>query len=239
MVTLLVEISAEEMPFCDLSKQINITGSKETINEEDSKYFYFDIEDYDKVKIKNQQKESNFIITGDFGLIRKISADQIEEYEAKQISIHIPPEHQINGLGDLEVMIHHEGNKKTLILSFLFSKSKSDSIESSSRMFFSDLIDSKKQSEEIDPIDISGGFYEIKEFYYSDKNSYGCNDAEWVISKEVQYISKGDYDDIKEFYIEDRDKKGSVELKDYYDLYSGEQDDLSLFLMISLGIFIL
>ena len=221
--------------YCDLIIHEDVI-SEDTVSEEDSGYFYFDIEGYDKKKVSEKSKSDNFTIEYSFGTLTKVAGSGNKEYKADAISIHIPPEHKIGNFGDVEVIIHHiaptEGN---LNLCFLFSVDDS-TVTTSSRMFFSDILDLNSGSKEIDPVDIYGGLYQIKKFYYKDHSDIEDNDCsgdKWAVAKDIQKISSGDLEDLLSKLVAN-DTNGFEVSSSKYTLYSGEQDDYSPYLLLSL-----
>lgn len=221
--------------YCDFGIHEEVSND-DTVNEGDSGYFYFDIEGYDKKKVSEQGKSDNFTIEYSFGTLTKVASTGNKEYSADAISIHIPPEHRIGNAGDIEVMIHHIGaGEGNINLCFLFSVDDS-TVTTSSRMFFKDIIDLKSGSKEIDPVDIYGGLYQIKKFYYKDHSEIienDCSGDKWVVAEDIQKISSSDLEDLLSKLIVNDTNGFDVQLSKYT-LYSGEQNDNSLYLLLSL-----
>ena len=222
---------------------LEIVSPKTEVLESSDDYFYFDVEGYKKKSISDLTKSGEFSIQEDFGSIILVRNDGTKiTYQAESVSLHIPPEHSISEEADLEVMIYHslpDSVGKDLVISYLFSTKEGD--ETSSRVFFNDLLDAEDGSSDIDPTDVSGGFYNIKEFYYNDEErvtstSHECNKYKWVIYSNVIKMSKSNFKDISEKLVTvDTEKRLSIEVE--YVQYTGSQDEYSSMLFI--GVFYL
>lgn len=225
--------------YCPFTFKETISVDDELI-ETDSEYFYFDVEGYKKQSFSNLEddKSGEFSIQGDFGSLIQIYNDGTRvKYSAESLSFHIPPEHIFDDEADLEVMVHHSASVgRGLVLSFLFSTSKGE--ETSSRQFFNDLTDATDGSSDIDPTDISGGYYHIKEFYYNSdtresSTSNECNQNKWAVYSKIVKMSESHLKNINENLVEVNEEARETISVDYAQ-YVGSQDEYSSMLVLGI-----
>ena len=107
-------------------------------------------------------------------------------YTVTSINFHVPAEHLIaNVRHDMEVQIFHTSSTgSTLILSVLFNETtNSDDL----RIFFTDFLTANSSatstSNQINPVDVTGGYYYLRQFYnYNGTTTIpDCASAEWII----------------------------------------------------------
>lgn len=236
-VLLSAQISKAENNYCSFSYQESIQSSS-SISDSNSNYFYFDVEGYSKDSFSNlkNKKSETFSIQGDFGTLLKVSNSGSESsYTAYSLSFHIPPEHFYDKKADLEIMVHHrDSSDNYLALCYLFSNSTGE--ENSSRRFFSSLSDAIDGTSNIDPTDLSGGFYHIKEFYYrsSTAHSIACNSYDWAVYSNVIKISTSHLDDIKKYLVTVR-SQGRSDVDSSYTTYTGSQVEFAFTLVAGLA----
>ena len=104
-------------------------------------------------------------------------------YTIESINFHIPAEHIFNNIRyDMEIQISHKNSKDNtgLIFSVLFKETDNPN---DLRKFITDILNADTSSGEIDPVDVTGGFYYIKKFFYYNGSitEPNCTPAEWIV----------------------------------------------------------
>lgn len=237
LILLSAQISKAAQNYCSFNYKEKI-GIKSTISDSSENYFYFDVEGYSKKSFSNlsKQKSETFSIQEDFGDLIKISSTGTESvYSAYSISFHIPPEHYYEITADLEIMIHHsDSDGNNLVLCYLFSNSTGE--ENSSRRFFSSLNDAINGNSNIDPTDLSGGYYHIKEFFYADstQSSTLCSNSNWAIYSDVLYMKNSDLEKIKKNLVTENSQERITNVAEYTQ-YTGSQVEFGYMLMAGLA----
>lgn len=130
-----------------------------------------------------------FSITGDFGYATKegtADPDGSAKYTIDSIEFHVPAEHSINNVtSDMEVQIYHSSSTSDtyLVFSVFFNSVNDPEYE---RKFFIDVLNANSTATEVNPIDLTGGYYDIKQFYqyFGSESKPDCATAEWILYQE-------------------------------------------------------